>query len=609
MVYSSKRRGSSGRETNVKVIEGLKVIYANVDGLLSAKLEINDILRDKEPEVMCIVETKLRVDNEVQIGQGKYNLWRRDRTNKAGGGLLIATKKNLIVSNLVMGEDEAEIIKLSISGGRGKRDLIVTYVPPKTNAWSTEEYQNMLRETTDQLYSLVEGSNKPILLGDFNCKEVNWEQYTTPDSDESWGNALLNLVMENLMIQWVDKETRYRNGDTPARLDLIFTKEAGIIDSLNYLTPLGKSDHDVIEFRIKAEAMARNEEKHKIGRLNFTKADYSKLSQYFNESNWEEFEQAKDVQSKWNKFMEIYELAVDKIVPRIVKDENRRNPWFNGRCNTAKRKRDKAWRKWRKTRTAEAGNEYKTERNEYVRIRREEEKNFERGIVEKCKKEPKLFYKFVNGKLKEKQGIEKLKFEGKIYYDPRQQAEIMNQCFEGVFTNEGEFEEIEQVNRMKRLSSIQVERQEILKLMEGLDVRKASGPDGISNWVLKECREELVDKIRSILVCSLNEGKVPHDWKSSIIVPIYKGGSKEDPLNYRPVSLTSVVGKLCERIVKDRWVKYLEELKIISDSQFGFRTGNSCASNLLCFYSRVIDTVQERDGWADCVYLDLKKSL
>ena len=52
---------------------------------------------------------------------------------------------------------------------------------------------------------------------------------------------------------------------------------------------------------------------------------------------------------------------------------------------------------------------------------------------------------------------------------------------------------------------------------------------------------------------------------------------------------------------------YLERNEIVSERQFRFRSGSSCVSNLLCFYSRVINIMQERDGWADCAYLDLKK--
>jgi len=130
----------------------------------------------------------------------------------------------------------------------------------------------------------------------------------------------------------------------------------------------------------------------------------------------------------------------------------------------------------------------------------------------------------------------------------------------------------------------------------------------MSNWIMKKCSKHLAGKIHSIIVSSLNESKVPLDWKRANIMPIHKGEDKEEPLNYRLVSLTSVVAKICERIVKDRWMRNLEETSSLSECQFGFRGGRSCTTNLLSFYTRVIDVIQERDGWADCVYLDLKKA-
>ena len=147
-----------------------------------------------------------------------------------------------------------------------------------------------------------------------------------------------------------------------------------------------------------------------------------------------------------------------------------------------------------------------------------------------------------------------------------------------------------------------MERKEIKKLLEELNTKKAMGPDEINSWVLNECREGLEEPLWEIINSSLKEGKVPREWKRANIVPIYKGGNKMEPLNYRPVSLTSVVSKLCETIIKSRWTQHLEQENIITESQFGFRKERSCITNLLSFYSRVIDALQERDGWVDTVY-------
>ena len=73
------------------------------------------------------------------------------------------------------------------------------------------------------------------------------------------------------------------------------------------------------------------------------------------------------------------------------------------------------------------------------------------------------------------------------------------------------------------------------------------------------CVSHLITAGGATIESSLKESRVPLDWKRANIVPILKGGDKEEPLNYRLASLTSIVAKICEKIVKDRWLKVLEE--------------------------------------------------
>ena len=129
-------------------------------------------------------------------------------------------------------------------------------------------------------------------------------------------------------------------------------------------------------------------------------------------------------------------------------------------------------------------------------------------------------------------------------------------------------------------------------MLGNLDVRKAMRPDGVSGWTLKECKEQLIQPIWEVITTSIEEGRVPQEWKRANIVPIYKRGKKTDPLNYRPVSLTSVVSKICEILSKEKWVRYLEESGVISNRQFGFRLGKLCVVNLLSFNTRVIEGVE-----------------
>ena len=184
---------------------------------------------------------------------------------------------------------------------------------------------------------------------------------------------------------------------------------------------------------------------------------------------------------------------------------------------------------------------------------------------------------------------------------------MLNKNFQKVFTTESDFEKPQGLVRKNEMWEIRISRKEIEEMMKELDERKAIEPDGVLGYILKECRQEIAEPIHNIIECSLKTGKVPKEWKTADIMPIYKNGNKEKPLNYKLVSLTSIVCKICE-VIKKQWTEYLERVGIITDRQFGFRTGRSCVTNLLSFYSRVIDITQKRDGWVDCIYLDLKKT-
>jgi len=90
---------------------------------------------------------------------------------------------------------------------------------------------------------------------------------------------------------------------------------------------------------------------------------------------------------------------------------------------------------------------------------------------------------------------------------------------------------------------------------------------------------------------SLDESVVPEDWKEAIVTPIFKQRSHNRAENYRPVSLTSLVCKLFEGIIRDAHTHYLESNCLVKDSQHGFHKGRSCLTNLLQFLDKVTSSV------------------
>ncbi|KAK4818214.1 hypothetical protein QYF61_008704 [Mycteria americana] len=102
-------------------------------------------------------------------------------------------------------------------------------------------------------------------------------------------------------------------------------------------------------------------------------------------------------------------------------------------------------------------------------------------------------------------------------------------------------------------------------------------------------------------------GEVPVDWTLANVTPIFKKGRKEDPGNYRPVSLTSVPGKLMEQIILSAITWHVEDNQGIKPSQHGFRKGRSCLTNLISFYDKVTRLMDEGKA-VDVVYLDFSKA-
>src|SRR5579872_358828 len=106
---------------------------------------------------------------------------------------------------------------------------------------------------------------------------------------------------------------------------------------------------------------------------------------------------------------------------------------------------------------------------------------------------------------------------------------------------------------------------------------------------------------------SFNSGELPKDWKKSVVVPIFKKGNKSDKNNYRPISLTSIICKVMEGIIKDDLLAYLSSNELIYSKQYGFMPKRSTNTQLLRYYNDLTSSL--RDGCqVDSVYLDYSKA-
>ncbi len=131
--------------------------------------------------------------------------------------------------------------------------------------------------------------------------------------------------------------------------------------------------------------------------------------------------------------------------------------------------------------------------------------------------------------------------------------------------------------------------------------------DGMHPLFLKELSNQLAKPLNIIFNKSKHERRVPDDWKKARISAIYKKGNKTLASNYRPVSLTSVICKVMEKLVTELLINYFNNNKFFTKKQYGFIAGRSTSLQLLRVLEEWTEAVDNGKG-VDCIYMDYQKA-
>ena len=125
--------------------------------------------------------------------------------------------------------------------------------------------------------------------------------------------------------------------------------------------------------------------------------------------------------------------------------------------------------------------------------------------------------------------------------------------------------------------------------------------------LLKKCANSLVEPLRYIWSESFKKGIVPAFYKNSLIYPLFKKGNRAKAANYRPISMTSHIIKIFERVLRKKIVEFLEVNNLLSQYQHGFRSGRSCLTQLLGHFDDICSGLVEGKD-TDSIYLDYAKA-
>ena len=157
------------------------------------------------------------------------------------------------------------------------------------------------------------------------------------------------------------------------------------------------------------------------------------------------------------------------------------------------------------------------------------------------------------------------------------------------------------------LNDISIAEEDIMDAINKLDENSGAGPDGIPAIFLIKTKEVIAAPLTLMLRKSLDEGKIPDIFKMAYISPIHKGGSKQKPEQYRPVSLTSHIAKVFERVIKKKIVEHLVKMQRLNEGQHGFVPGRSTQSELLAHFNDIFEAIMEEKR-IDTVFLDFAKA-
>ncbi|CAM4564646.1 unnamed protein product [Lepidochelys olivacea] len=317
----------------------------------------------------------------------------------------------------------------------------------------------------------------------------------------------------------------------------------------------------------------------------------------------------KGVQESWLYFKESLLRLQGQTIPMSRKNSKygRRPAWLNGEILADLKHKKEAYKKWKVGHMTRE--EYKNIARSCRNDIRRAKSHLELQLARDVKSNKKGFFRYVGNKKKAKESVGPLLNEGgNLVTEDVEKANVLNAFFASVFTNKVSSQTAALgITKWGRDGQPSVEIEVVRDYLEKLDVHKSMAPDELHPRVLKELPAVIAEPLAIIFENSWRTGEVPDDWKKANVVPIFKKGKKEDPGNYRPVSLTSVPGKIMELVLKESILKHLHERKVIRNSQHGFTKGRSCLTNLIAFYDEITGFVDEGKA-VDVLFLDFSKA-
>ena len=317
-----------------------------------------------------------------------------------------------------------------------------------------------------------------------------------------------------------------------------------------------------------------------------------------------------DFLAAYSAFLEKLEDAMNGCIPKRVNTKERKNIYLTPDAMRKKDLKNRLWRRYKHTKSHYDRTRYVRTKNSLRSLTRNLRRTFESKLAKDLKTSPKKFWSYVKSRTKSRIKIPSLRrADGSVASTSSEKAEALNNFFSSVFTKENlsTIPRTEQEFLGNRLNAFVITPEAVLKKLQDLNPGKTPGPDGWHPVLLKSIADLIAQPLSILFQKSLDEGVLPMDWLKACVTSIHKKGAKNLPDNYRPVSITSVICKLMESIVRDQIVAHMVENNLFSKKQHGFVPWRDCMTNLTMCMELWTQMLEAGDA-VDVLYTDFSKA-
>jgi len=516
------------------------------------------------------------------------------------GGVIIIYKDSLLVEELSL--DQGEIASIKIETFEKPVILSACYRPPK----STEEYNTQLINSMSNI--LRKYKNSPHwICGDLNLPDINWSTKSVSGTQypRKLNEDFLDAVDNTNLTQIVDFTTRKN-----ATLDIVLTNRPGLTESCEPTPGFGDHDTaiiaDIFCHPQKIKPVQRKVHLWRRANIDSLQRDIKTNIDKFCSTSTSD----SSINTLWCNFKSIIVKAQEKHVPTKNTSKRYNQPWFNQDCKKAVRKKVRRYRVFKRTKLDKDWSNYKQAAKAAQKTCRDTYNNYIKDNIIEDKGHSKKFFSFIKSKRTDICGVSPLVDNNNVTHTNEEKlAEILNDQFASVFSKDDDTTPITSGPAGTNIDNLTVTKNGIIKLLKDLNPHKASGPDGVSARILKECANEVADGLVFLFNASLKQGKIPDDWRHANITPLFKGGNKNRSKaeNYRPISLTSVTCKIMEHVIHSQVINHLEKNGSLSDTQHGFRKSRSCETQLLQTVDDLAKALNNKEQ-TDSILLDFSKA-